>query len=286
LPPLSRLQAIITVGGLSSAPWTFEGKHERLENRTLRYPGDRAQFKAFAQLGLLEVESVQLGDVAIPVELAVPGQTTAKQARRRGFTIEERVVLLEWEIDSRRLSPALASGSETEPLRKGRCKSRGCSKRRLEPKMNRENLAALVHVLTWLAVIALSLATRIDIPLPTAVVKLLGWLIFMLGMFLFAWAAFYLKGAFFGNVEPVSDKLITTGPYRFVRHPVYLCMIVSTIGLTIGLRSPWGLAGVFLLFTPTGIYRARLEESAMARRFGEEWDDYVKRTCFMFPPLC
>ncbi len=151
--------------------------------------------------------------------------------------------------------------------------------------MNRENLAALVHVLTWLAVIAISLVTRIDIPLPTAVVKILGWLIFLLGMFVFAWAAFYLRRAFFGNVEPVSDKLITTGPYRFVRHPLYLGMIISTVGLIVGLKSIWGLVGVVVLFIPTAIYRAKLEEGAMALRFGKEWDEYVKRTCFMFPPI-
>ena len=162
----------------------------------------------------------------------------------------------------------------------------GCSEPQWKLEMNRENLAALLHVLTWIAVISVSLLAETDIPASTAMAKLLGWLIFLFGMFVFAWAVAYLKGAFFGNVEPVSDKLVTTGPYRFVRHPVYLGMIVSTIGLTIGLRSPWGLAGVFLLFTPTGIYRARLEESAMARRFGEEWDEYVKRTCFMFPPMC
>jgi len=94
-------------------------------------------------------------------------------------------------------------------------------------------------------VITVSLLARIDIPVFAATVRLLGWLIFLIGMFVFAWAVAYLKGVFFGNVEPVSDKLITTGPYRFVRHPLYLGMTISTIGLTIGLRSPWGLGGFF-----------------------------------------
>ena len=38
------------------------------------------------------------------------------------------------------------------------------------------------------------------------------------------------------------------------------------------------------LVIPTGIYRARLEEKALARKFGTEWDHYSKRTYFMFPP--
>ncbi|KPJ59408.1 MAG: hypothetical protein AMJ46_11310 [Latescibacteria bacterium DG_63] len=63
--PLGRLEAFVTSGGLSTTPWTFEGKLARLENRTLRYPGHWAQFSAFAELGLLETEPVQIGDVAV-----------------------------------------------------------------------------------------------------------------------------------------------------------------------------------------------------------------------------
>jgi lysine 6-dehydrogenase len=61
-PPLGRLEAAVTSGGLSTAPWTFQGTLERLENKTLRYPGHWAQFKAYSQLGLLDLEPVQVGD--------------------------------------------------------------------------------------------------------------------------------------------------------------------------------------------------------------------------------
>ena len=61
-PPLGRLEAFVTSGGLSTAPWTFEGKLSRLENKTLRYPGHWSQFKSFADLGLLGLEQVQVGD--------------------------------------------------------------------------------------------------------------------------------------------------------------------------------------------------------------------------------
>jgi lysine 6-dehydrogenase len=64
-PPLGRLEAFVTSGGLSTTPWTFQGRLDRLENKTLRYPGHWAQFRAFAQLGLFELEPVQLGGVHI-----------------------------------------------------------------------------------------------------------------------------------------------------------------------------------------------------------------------------
>ena len=64
-PPVNRLEAFVTSGGLSTMPWTFQGKLERLENKTLRYPGHYAQFKAFAQLGLFDVEPIKVDDVEV-----------------------------------------------------------------------------------------------------------------------------------------------------------------------------------------------------------------------------
>lgn len=58
--PIGRLEAFVTSGGLSTAPWTWEGTLERLENKTLRYPGHCARFKAYEELGLLGLEPVQI----------------------------------------------------------------------------------------------------------------------------------------------------------------------------------------------------------------------------------
>lgn len=59
---LGRLEAFVTSGGLSTAPWTFEGRLQRLENKTVRYPGHAETFKAFVQLGLLGTGPVRVGD--------------------------------------------------------------------------------------------------------------------------------------------------------------------------------------------------------------------------------
>jgi lysine 6-dehydrogenase len=59
--PLGKLEAFVTSGGLSTSPWTFEGRLKRLENKTLRYPGHVAQFKAFSDLGLLGLGPITVG---------------------------------------------------------------------------------------------------------------------------------------------------------------------------------------------------------------------------------
>lgn len=63
--PLGSLEAAVTSGGLSTAPWTFAGKLKRLENKTLRYPGHWNQFKAYRQLGLFEEKPISVNGAAI-----------------------------------------------------------------------------------------------------------------------------------------------------------------------------------------------------------------------------
>jgi lysine 6-dehydrogenase len=63
--PIGRLEAFVTSGGLSTAPWTLEGKLQRLENKTLRYPGHVAQMVAFRDLGLLGLEPIDVNGTKV-----------------------------------------------------------------------------------------------------------------------------------------------------------------------------------------------------------------------------
>ncbi len=60
VPPLGTLEAVVTPGGLSTAPWTFQGKLKTFQNKTLRYPGHWAQMQAFRDLGLFELEPIDV----------------------------------------------------------------------------------------------------------------------------------------------------------------------------------------------------------------------------------
>ena len=52
------LEAAVTSGGLSTMPWTFEGKLRTLENKTLRYKGHWQEMIAYRQLGLFDEEKI------------------------------------------------------------------------------------------------------------------------------------------------------------------------------------------------------------------------------------
>lgn len=151
--------------------------------------------------------------------------------------------------------------------------------------MHRENLIALLHALSGVAAMVASLFTKNACLASVAFIKPLGFAVFALGMLLFSVAAGFLKKAFQGNIEPLTDVLITTGPYKIVRHPLYLGMVVSTSGIALGLKSLWGLLLTLFVFVPLGVCRARLEEEALARKFGPAWEAYARRTRFMFPLL-
>ena len=59
------LEAAVTSGGLSTMPWTYEGKLEILHNKTLRYAGHWEQMKAFRELGLFEENPINFKDLEI-----------------------------------------------------------------------------------------------------------------------------------------------------------------------------------------------------------------------------
>lgn len=56
------LEAFVAGGGTSTMPWTFEGRLNTLQNLTLRYPGHFKQLRAFWDLGLWDLNSIQVAE--------------------------------------------------------------------------------------------------------------------------------------------------------------------------------------------------------------------------------
>src|SRR5690606_4574117 len=56
--PVGTLEAFHTAGGLSTLPWTYQGRVRSMEYKTLRYPGHAAIMRAIRELGLLRLEPV------------------------------------------------------------------------------------------------------------------------------------------------------------------------------------------------------------------------------------
>lgn len=95
-----------------------------------------------------------------------------------------------------------------------------------------------------------------------------------------------LSLAFLGRcfgLLPEARGLVTRGPYRWVRHPVYLGEIVAALGLVVAsLSAP--VFGLFVLWCGLQYWRARNEERALETTF-PGYAEYRARTYRLFPGL-
>ena len=87
---------------------------------------------------------------------------------------------------------------------------------------------------------------------------------------------------------PRADQgtgLVTSGPYRLVRHPIYLGLALIALGVALALGSWPAVVIVLSGIVPTFTWRARAEETLLSRTFGERYDVYRERTKMIIPYL-
>jgi len=110
----------------------------------------------------------------------------------------------------------------------------------------------------------------------------IGLAIFILGLALAIWARVYL-GRNWGM--PTSTKedpeLVTSGPYRTIRHPIYTGILLAMIGSAIA-ASVWWLIAVALI-GGYFIYSAFVEERNMTRLFPSAYPEYQQSTKMLTP---
>jgi protein-S-isoprenylcysteine O-methyltransferase Ste14 len=79
-----------------------------------------------------------------------------------------------------------------------------------------------------------------------------------------------------------GHRLVTHGPYARVRHPMYLGLILASLGGLLIYRTwTWVLAA---LNTPALMLRARREEQVLSAEFGADWQNYAGRVRFRLLP--
>ena len=82
-----------------------------------------------------------------------------------------------------------------------------------------------------------------------------------------------------------STGLVTTGPYRLVRHPIYLGLALLVMGEAIAFGSWPALFIALSGIVPTLAWRASAEEKLLGRIFGERYEVYRQRTKMIIPYL-
>lgn len=78
------------------------------------------------------------------------------------------------------------------------------------------------------------------------------------------------------------QELVTTGPYRFVRHPIYTSIMLMYIGTILYYGSLF-ISVMFVIVAVCFILRAKKEEEIMIKLFGRQYIGYMKRTKTWIP---
>jgi len=111
----------------------------------------------------------------------------------------------------------------------------------------------------------------------------LGAAIGLAGLGLFAWMFRHLGLNITSTSMPRRNgTLVTTGPYRRVRHPMYtavLILVIATVLLTANGVVAVGGVGMFALL----VARSRLEEDRLVEKFGDDYRAYQRRTGRIIP---
>ncbi len=97
--------------------------------------------------------------------------------------------------------------------------------------------------------------------------------------------AINILGKYFSSTVQIKNdhKIITAGPYKFLRHPSYTGAYIAMLGSAVFLNSIIGtlIFGIGMLF----VYRLRIiaEEQTLIQNFKDDYLNYSKRTYKMFP---
>ncbi|MFA6601377.1 MAG: isoprenylcysteine carboxylmethyltransferase family protein [Candidatus Paceibacterota bacterium] len=80
-----------------------------------------------------------------------------------------------------------------------------------------------------------------------------------------------------------THKLVLSGPYKYIRHPIYLTYILDLIGISLIFGTYYSMILIVVLNIPSYVLRAMYEEKISRIRFASEYDEYFSVTSFMLP---
>ena len=112
-----------------------------------------------------------------------------------------------------------------------------------------------------------------------------GLVIALAGMAIAFWARHTLGRNWSGRVTIKEDhELVTAGPYRWVRHPIYTGALLIVTGSALALGRFGGLLSIAIM-TTIFLHKIRMEERMLSEYFGNQYEEYRRRTDALIPSL-
>jgi protein-S-isoprenylcysteine O-methyltransferase Ste14 len=114
--------------------------------------------------------------------------------------------------------------------------------------------------------------------------RVAGTLVIAAGAALMVWALVYFRSWRFRAALDESHQLATGGPFRILRHPIYMGLNLLALGTALWIPTPIVWAA-FLLMAIGSDLRARAEETILRQAFDPEYREYCARTRRFVPGL-
>ena len=117
----------------------------------------------------------------------------------------------------------------------------------------------------------------------SVIIGWLGVLVTAAGHAFSIWARIHIGKYWSGTVALKHDhKIIDTGPYGLVRHPIYTGLLSGALGTAMAAGTKEAFFGVAIMI-PGYILKWKREEKIMLAEFGQGYADYMKRTKVIIP---
>jgi protein-S-isoprenylcysteine O-methyltransferase Ste14 len=157
--------------------------------------------------------------------------------------------------------------------------------RRGETLARSRGLAHYVAYFFFVPYIVIATRPGPEVDVPDAL-RWIGLVLVALGVAFALWAIATLGRHYDLELEIHRDhELIRTGPYRWVRHPIYTGLGMHFLGACLATGNLVLIAGTLLVTFPALYLRARTEERLLRQRFGATYDAYTREVGMLVPLL-
>ena len=148
-----------------------------------------------------------------------------------------------------------------------------------------EGLAQVVPYFFWVPYVVVALRPGPEIALSDEV-RVVGLVASVAGI-AFSLYSIVSLGRHYDLVLEVHQghELVRTGPFAWVRHPVYTGLLLHFVGACLATGNVLLMAGTLFVTVPAFLARARAEERLLRERFGSEYDRYAREVPMLVPGL-
>ena len=159
--------------------------------------------------------------------------------------------------------------------------------RRRQPGSRQDRGSAFAVLITiYLSITLIFVIRGMKLGLLPDLFQWAGLALVWIGVLVRGWAIRSLGRAFTAVVQvTASQNLVTSGLYRWIRHPSYTGGLLTLAGLGLGAGTWLGTILALALVLIGYSYRVRVEERAMLEVFGDEYRDYMTKTGRFFPRI-